>query len=133
MSGSRTTGRMARSRRCSVVDSPEIPALYHFTCEHGHTALGEVGMLCCPVTHPFLGISVVWLTTEAEPDRESTGLGMTYTSCDRMTYRYVVEEPEKCRPWLGSPERFRSPLWAVEDLESYGDTEHWWITDVPTK
>jgi len=107
--------------------------LYHFTCDHGFNALGEEGMLCAPVTHPFLGCSVVWLTTQAQPDRESTGLGMTYTSCDRMKYCYEVSEPEKCRPWLGSLERFKSPLGAVEDLERYGDPEHWWITAEPTK
>jgi hypothetical protein len=107
--------------------------LYHFTCDHGHDALGACGMLESPVTHPFLGCRVIWLTSEALPDRETTGLGMNYTTCDRMKYRYIVLEPEKCHRWLGSVERFNAPVDAVADLECYGDPEHWWITDRPTK
>lgn len=85
------------------------PRLFHFTCDHGFKALGGAGELRPVLTHPFLGCRVVWLTTEAEPDRESTGLGMHYTACDRMQYRYEVMEPEKCRRWIGSPERFVAP------------------------
>lgn len=109
------------------------PRLFHFTCEHGHRALGRRGELRPIVEHPFLHIKVVWLTSEGSPDRDATGLGMHLTRCDRMQYRYVVTDLSTCRPWLTSPERDAAPPTAVADLEAFGDAEHWWITSEPTK
>lgn len=113
----------------SPLDMPE--RLFHFTCEHGHQALGRRGRLCAPMAHPLLGCNVVWLTTEGLPDREATGLGMNTITCDRMRYRYIVTDISQCRAWLGSPERDAAPSRHVRDLESFGDPEHWWITDAP--
>ena len=106
--------------------------LYHFTCEHGHGALGEMGYLVPQIRHPQLGCLVTWLTTEREPNREASGLGMHVTTCDRMAYRYLVCEPIKARPWIGSPERNAAPVPVLLDLERYGDPEHWWVTSRPT-
>ena len=107
--------------------------LFHFTCEHGHQALGNRGFLVPQIEHPYLHIKVSWLTTEETPDRTRTGLGMTFTRCDRMQYRYVVSglAVELCRPWPTSPERAGAQATAVWMLEEYGDPEHWWITDEP--
>jgi hypothetical protein len=85
------------------------------------------------IRHPLLGCKVLWLTTEATPDRERTGLTMDRIACDRMEYRYVVSDLSRCRPWLTSPERAAASRRAVEDLESLGDPEHWWITDQPVR
>ena len=108
------------------------PDLWHFTCEHGRRALGKRGLLIAPVRHPLLGVKVIWLTTEAQPDRERTGLTMAYTRCDRMAYRYRVLQPDRCTPWLGSIFRAVAPLAALVDLESFGDPENWWVSAVPT-
>jgi hypothetical protein len=109
------------------------PTLWHFTCGHGRKALGKRGLLIAPLGHPLLGgARVIWLTTEAAPDREKTGLTMNTTPCDRMAYRYRVLQPERCTPWLVSPFRAAAPRWAVDDLESFGDPEHWYVTGVPT-
>lgn len=107
--------------------------LFHFTCDHGHDALGNRGELRPIVEHPFLHIKVVWLTSDPWPDRESTGLGMTITRCDRMQYRYMVTDLSNCRRWLDSPERTGAPVDAVADLESYGDPEQWWIASEPVR
>lgn len=106
--------------------------LYHFTCAHGAKRIGRYNCLIVPqVEHPLLRITVSWFTTEAEPDREKTGLTNNYTSCDRMAFRYVIPDLAGCRPWLGSAWRrgalHRGEPGAVEVLERFGDPEHWWI------
>jgi hypothetical protein len=102
--------------------------LFHFTCQHGADALGGRGELRPMVRHQGLGIDVVWLTSEPWPDREATGLTSRLTSCDRMAYRYVVTDVDRCRPWLDSPERATADPRVVADLERYGAPEQWWIT-----
>lgn len=116
----------------SEPEGPDYQELWHFTCSHGRRAIGKRGLLIPQIRHPLLGVRVIWLTTEAAPDRQATGLGMTYTTCDRMEYRYRVLQPERCLRWLASPFRVVSPADAVTDLEMYGDPEHWWVTAVPT-
>ena len=108
-------------------------SLFHFTCaDHGYKALGKGGMLV-PHWHPLLRADLLWLTTEAHPDREASGLGMTLTSCDRMAYRYVVTYLDGCVPWLWSEQRRNAPQQVVADLESFGDPEHWWVSDRPVE
>lgn len=109
--------------------------LYHFTCAHGHRRIGRYNCLLIPQgPHPLLNnIRVIWLTTQAEPDRETTGLGHNYTTCDRMAYRYIATDLTPCIPWLVSPERRNAPAESIDALESYGDPEHWWITATPVR
>lgn len=102
--------------------------LFHFTCPHGAEAIGARGLLVPQARHPFLGCSVIWLTTEGAPDPELTGLTRRLTSCDRLAFRYVVTDLDACRPWLGSPERDAAPPAAVADLERYGAPGQWWVT-----
>ena len=113
-------------------DYGRVIDLWHFTCGHGRRALGKRGLLVAPLAHPLLGARLIWLTTEATPDREKTGLTMRFQTCDRMAYRYRVLQPERCIPWLGSPFRTAAAPAVIEDLESFGDPEHWWVTAVPT-
>lgn len=111
--------------------------LYHFTCKHSRKAIGTSNCLLIPqVRHPELGIKVLWLTTEAVPDREAAGLGSHYQTCDRMEFRYVVTDLSQCRRWLDSPERVFAPHDVVAELEAFergADAEHWWITSVPVR
>lgn len=105
--------------------------LYHFTCADGHQQIERTGTLR-PQTAmwPF-----VWLTSEADPDFEASGLrgfdGFTILDCDRTDYRYVVTDLTTCRPWLGSPERPRVSARFLQLLEQFGDPQHWWITTEP--
>jgi len=113
-------------------DSPET--LYHFTCRHSKSDIGTSNCLLRPmIRHPLLGCKVLWLTTEASPDRLSTGLTMDRINCDRMEYRYVVTDLANCHPWLGSPERGAVSPKVLADIESLGDPDHWWITDRPVR
>lgn len=115
-----------------TTDNPHYPDLWHFTCGHGRRALGKRGLLVAPLPHPMLAHRLIWLTTEAAPDRERTGLTMRFQRCDRMAYRYRVLQPQRCTPWLGSEYRAGASANVIEDLESFGDPEHWWVTAVPT-
>ena len=113
---------------------PEV--LYHFCCSHSKRQIGTSNCLLIPQgVHPLLGCKVLWLTTEAEPDRQATGLGNNtgLAGCDRMQFRYVVTDVSQCRPWLDSPERAYARPKVIEDLESYGDPEHWWIAGRPVR
>ena len=107
--------------------------LFHFTCDHGRAGIGVRGEIVPLIEHPILHCKVSWFTTLGRPDRESTGLSMHYTACDRMAYRYIITETENCRPWIGSPERDAAKHQDIIDLELYGDPEHWYIADVPVK
>jgi len=114
------------------VTKPEC--LYHFTCKHSKRDIGTSNCLLRPMLdHPLLGCKVLWLTTQACPDRDSTGLTSNYQRCDRMEFRYVVTNLDDCRPWLDSPERAAVPAGVLDVLESFGDCEHWWIASKPIR
>ena len=105
-----------------------LTPLYHFTCRDGFRRIGRYNCLLIPQTPIW---PYVWLTTEAVPDFEATGLGSVTLKCDRREYRYIVRDTFGCWPWLGSQERRQLlPAW-LEVLESYGDPEHWWISQGP--
>ena len=104
-------------------------ALYHFTCRDGYR---EIGRYNC-ILQPLSAWGVIWLTTEAVPDFEATGLGSVTLKCDRTEFRYVITRLEDCRPWLGSPEREAVDPGFLNVLEEFGDMEHWWISAVPVR
>lgn len=106
-------------------------ALYHFTCRDGHRMIGRWNCVLRGQTEmwPF-----TWLTTEAVPDFEATGLSSVTLGCDRTEVRYIVtEDIGLCRPWLGSPERRGLARRARRDLERWHDPEHWWVAPVPVR
>lgn len=107
--------------------------LYHFTCAHGRKDIGSSNCLLLPHLHPWLGSKVLWLTSEAKPDRQRTGLTMNLQTCDRMAFRYVVSDPSLCRAWLKSYERGLLKPNLLADLEEHGDPEHWWISSIPLR
>ena len=105
------------------------PTLYHFTCEHGYKGITKIGMLL-PNTHPLMPHvgPLVWLTDYAEPPtRESVWLTSSWTTCDRLAYRYIVHC--KATHWFAI--RQRAPQDIVATLESFGQPEHWWVVRRP--
>ena len=106
--------------------------LFHFTCDCARRAIGRRGLIVpAPLTHPYLGCRVAWFTSLPAPARDDCGLTMQYTDCDRLAHRYRILQPERLRPWLGSPERAAAPDEHVFTLEAYGKPESWWISDRP--
>ena len=112
---------------------PEV--LYHFTCAHGRKDIGTSNCLLLPHLHPWLGVKLIWLTSEASPDRRKTGLTMEHQPCDRMAFRYVVSDLDSCRAWLDSPERTTLDGERLEAFEDGGDAapEQWWISSQPVR
>ena len=107
--------------------------LYHFTCRDGYKRIGRYNCVLIPQRGlwPF-----IWLTSEAEPDFQASGLhpyGRSTLKCDRTEYRYIITDTSMCRPWLGSADRLAVDPEFVTVLESYGDPEHWWIASEPVR
>jgi len=107
-----------------------ITTLYHFTCDHGHEGITKTRILL-PNAHPMmlnLG-AILWLTDLSEPpSKESVGLTNSWTTCDRLAYRYIVH----CKAAVHWSEvRARAPKDVVATLEAFGQPEHWWIIRRP--
>jgi hypothetical protein len=61
---------------------------------------------------------------------------MRHQACDRMQFRYVVNDLSHCRAWLAAPERELmrcSNFERLLDFEEPGDPEHWWIASQPVR
>lgn len=108
----------------------KIITLFHFTCNHGYEGISKTNILL-PNIHPMMrGLGpLLWLTDLAEPpSKESVGLTNSWTTCDCLAYRYIVQ----CKAAIHwSLVRQRAPKDIVETLESYGQPEHWWIVRRP--
>jgi hypothetical protein len=116
--------------------------LWHYTCEHGHVALGARGTLLAP-PYPAGGVAdtygeafawydradrPVWLTVG---DFDTTGIRLTPGMCDRSEYRYLATAPWLAEPWLPSRCRAEAPPNLVRGLERSGDPAQWWIAQQP--
>lgn len=88
--------------------------LYHYTCGHTLKVVGRRGMLRPSPTF-WGGTPLLWLTPQFEPDRVGLGLTSQILACDRLDYRYLVEDDAE--PWLESAIRLAAPLAAIAALE----------------
>ena len=101
--------------------------LYHFTCDHGRKGIGRRGLI-----RPLTKWKLVWLTSDPNPARDDVGLTSEtgLITCDRMSYRYIVDS-HSAMPWSVFREGLiRDPAWAqiVEDMEYYGKPATWWVS-----
>lgn len=114
---------------------------YHYTCDHGHEAIGAAGSLKPPSElvdpstyanwpqwqRPLM--EMIWLTDLPEPIREALGLTRK-TTCDRTVHRYRVVGFIPMRYTAirrDLPKRLRG------DLESASGAlpVHWWVAYTP--
>jgi hypothetical protein len=116
--------------------------LYHYTCEHGHAALGAAGEVMPTAMHTpaavkrvddawraLLGIS--WFTDLDYPYRAALGLTSKTGICDRTVYRYRVLDAAGVAPWLGSAWRAQWPELRALELQEGSMPRHWYIATVP--
>lgn len=108
-------------------------SLYHFTCHHGHAALGESGVVAPGRDLPG-GVDVgtnrfAWFTDIPDPAREWVGLTSHGLSCDRLAYRYRVTDATDVDPW----HLHRSAAWFATELESahHAFPRHWFVSLLP--
>ena len=77
--------------------------LYHYTCDHGHDALGEFGHVRSRFDRhlrPFDELAYIsWFTDLDHPIPGPLGLTSQILTCDRTAHRYIVcdEAPEVYR------------------------------------
>lgn len=104
-------------------------SLWHYTCSHGHTALGEQGLLVPNARGP---VGVVWLTDLDHPIRDALGLTSRVLSCDRTTHRYRIDDPPPEAAWWPTVRR-TWPARVVHALETAPGAmpAHWWVSPVP--
>ena len=70
-----------------------------------------------------------WLTDYVEPpSKESVGLTASWTTCDRLAFRYIVQTQAAIH-WFDI--RQRAPKDVVTDLEEFGQPEHWFLVRRP--
>lgn len=114
-----------------------MTTLYHYTCDHGRTAIGDVGVLrpLSMVRHDLdwtdlMPAQFVWLTDLPVPDREGLGLTSNTLQCDRTTNRYRVIQRTHAHavPWADV--RDTVPRYQVAELERApgAKPEHWWVS-----
>lgn len=111
----------------------EVPTLWHFTCEHGHAALGERAVarpLLAIVRHgavPWTG-HWVWFTSLPEPSAVEAGLTQDSRSCNRMATRYRLDEtdPSDVLPWTYF-RAFLPDLFARLDHDG-ARPDTWWVS-----
>jgi hypothetical protein len=113
------------------------PALYHFTCDHGHAGITTTRRLLNLASQargrtihvPPWMMNVVWLTDLAAPDALGLGLTSRTLSCDRTRYRWTVVSPRDplIVPWAEFRDRTAPDRW--EELESAEGAApgHWWV------
>jgi hypothetical protein len=115
------------------------PALWHFTCDHGHLGIGDKGlllpgrMLANPDTRwPFSAwpSALVWATDLAKPNRDALGLTSHMLRCDRTAHRYRID-PTLLLPWIDVRHDVMRKLGmaTVEELEATPGSRpmHWWV------
>ena len=109
-------------------------SFYHYTCEHGASAILRDGMLR-PQRTPLPPVQfVLWLTDLEAPARKPLGLTSHTLDCDRTAHRFVVNEPVAVLPWVEARRQY-FPRWWVEELESTDGAMpmHWYVTGVPQR
>lgn len=116
------------------------PTLWHYTCSHGHLAMGHKNSVLLPaaqlvVAHdrhrvPEQG-HMVWLTDLDRPITDALGLTSNFMACDRTRYRYRVTDDTTCERWVDVARRLPTAL-RLELQQAPGVLPmHWWVSFLP--
>lgn len=128
------------------------PVLWHYTCHHGHAALGERGTLLPARAHtpgavtrlelllPELAaeaqslLDLIWMTDLQQADPLALGLtARTWArGCDRTAYRYRVLDPGLATAYRQCwrdvlPRRVHTEL----TTDGWSKPGHWWVATEP--
>jgi len=117
------------------------PTLWHYTCHHGHLALGQAGSLIPPLAlgarydalPPWardLGY-LVWATDLGNPWPEPLGLTRHLGGCDRTEYRYRVTDPAALTPYLDTWRTLDPRLARTLVMADGAMPRHWWVSRDP--
>jgi hypothetical protein len=114
-----------------TVQPPDV--LWHYTCLDGLVAILASGNVLRPNQHPFLPRPLVWLTDQADPDREALGLTSTVLSCDRLAAVVYVTDLHDVAWWPDYRQQLRPRPRArdIRDLEHGRRPSSWWVSERP--
>jgi len=106
--------------------------LYHYCCSCSAKRITARGFLR-PFGAQLFDVDMVWLTDQAEPDREGLGLTSHLLKCDRLEHQYVVDvDPSEVERWLDSSVRASlAREVGFYEFEDGRQPETWWIARRP--
>lgn len=111
--------------------------LYHFTCDHGHDALGDDGILLPLATrldnNPvlFWPARFVWMTDLTLPNREGLGLTSHILRCDRTRFRYRVTDNRDIFRWSVAARGYTREQRDALEAEPGARPAHWYVSESP--
>lgn len=109
---------------------------WHYTCDHGHAALGAGGTLLTAAAQlgdpaslgPLIGPHWVWATDLAYPQREPLGLTSVVTPCDRTAHRYRVINIGALTAWTEIARQFYTRAQRDQlELAPGAMPRHWFV------
>ena len=105
--------------------------LFHFTCDHGLRGLGRTGRVR-PRLQPFVNLTLAWFTDLPDPEPEEVGLTSSTLSCNRLEYRYTVDDETDIVPWLDVVRTVPvdPAFWSTFHLPP-AQPDHWFVSFVP--
>jgi hypothetical protein len=114
-----------------------MPDLFHYTCHHGHAAIGDTGLLLPAIRlvrdgkrMPWTG-HVIWLTDLRIPIRDALGWTSNLIHCDRTTHRYQVTDDSDAYPWTMFARRLPRTMRDAVEQTPGARPAHWWIATQP--
>jgi hypothetical protein len=111
------------------------PTLWHYTCQHGREALGDVGrllpahMLTDSIPPLWWPGRLVWLTDMRAPDVDALGLSSVLIVCNRAEHRYRVTDTRDCQHWLRARRPYRHEAGVLEVPGTR--PAHWYVSGAP--
>jgi hypothetical protein len=114
--------------------------LYHYTCSHGHAALGEghafvksIAQLKGPMGVRYWTGEFAWFTDMATPERDALGLTSRVLTCDRTRHRYRITDDRSVFRWLHPMIRSGLDREWIDELESAPGARprHWFVAVRP--
>lgn len=115
-----------------------VTNLFHFTCEHGRRDIGLSGELlpaACLIGDGGAALlphlAFVWMTDLSRPAPEFLGLQSRLVNCNRIRYRYDVDDLDDVVPWTVA-RRAIPRVWrrALENRPGVLPM-HWWVSRSP--
>lgn len=112
-----------------------FPDLFHFTCDHGHQALGQQGevksgLLLSERVRDIPVSQYAWFTDLRHPIPDALGLTRAHVPCDRTAYRYRVTDATNVYWWMEVRQAF-DRTWR-QYLEGWGSRPaHWYVASLP--
>lgn len=99
--------------------------LWHYTCAHRAPMIRRDGLIR-PTPDGF-----AWFTDLDNPGREIIGLTMNYIKCDRLEFRFPVEnDPAVIAPWMSIRRELpRNYVYALEEAPGVMP-RHWFVSVV---